>query len=131
MDKDFEFLMTTAFKDLTITTNGDQFEVERVFGSPGKEFPKKGVLMEVSLAYPSEKENSQLTKGGIVIIKLKSGQSNSEMKPLELKVTYKDRKGKVFTQEQTFQFPQISNDQDFWQVKKKIINFFLILLIKN
>lgn len=114
MDNGFEYLMTTAFKDLKITMESSDFEVERVFGSPGNEFPQKGLLLEMNLFYPSQKENPELTKGGIVIVKLKKPKSLD--KPLELTVTYKDRKGKEYTQIQSFQFPQVSNNQDFWQV---------------
>lgn len=132
MDKDFDYLMTTAFKNLVITTNGGEFEVERVFGSPGKEFPQKGVLMEVSLAYPSQKESAELTKGGIVLVKLKKkGESNQ---PLELQLTYQDRLGKEFVQNQSFSFSSVPSDKDFWQgkaVRKGVLLVRYVNLMKN
>ena len=42
----------------------------RVFGSPGFEIPKEGVLCEMSSSYPSLKESPTLTQGGVMLIKL-------------------------------------------------------------
>src|SRR5579885_1664286 len=110
--------MTTAFKNLVISYEGNDYEVQRVFGSPGKEYPKKPVLIEVNMAFPSDKENPMLTKGGIIIAKI--NKLSQTPVPLKLKIQYQDRNDKLFEDSQTFNFPDSSTSGDFWQVREQL-----------
>lgn len=44
--------------------------MERVFGSPGHEFPQAGELCAMSSSYPSMKDSPTLTQGGVLLVKL-------------------------------------------------------------
>jgi len=117
IDEDFEYLVTVTYKDLTISIEGGDFEVECVFGSPGHEYPKPGVLLEVSLSSPSAKENPVLTKGGIIVAKLR--KIRNEGGEIKLGITYFDKNGKKISDEKklNFPFPLHQEGKDIWSGK--------------
>src|SRR5687767_7808723 len=49
-------------------------------GSPGHSPNHEGVLCEVNSLFPSIKENEQLTKGGVVVTKLRITDESKEQK---------------------------------------------------
>lgn len=98
MEEEFDYLVTPTGFDIVVRVGGGA-EIERVYGcfssffimtdnsegSPGYEFPKEGILCEMNAStvslrfqyliladFPSPKENPELTKGGILLVKLKA-----------------------------------------------------------
>lgn len=48
------------------------------YGSPGYEFPEKGRLLFIDSSFPSPTEGDKMTKGGIVVVKLKNVKDSEE-----------------------------------------------------
>jgi len=111
MDKEFDYIVSADVFDVVVQCVDGGFEVERVYGSPGYEIPKSGIVFEMNSGFPSLKEDPNTTKGGVVLIKLKpkSGwfSSTDISKPIKLKfkTTYCDREGKKFDDYQELDIP--------------------------
>lgn len=94
MNEEFDYMVTVDVYDVSVEfdDNAKGWQVERVYGSPGFEIPDKGRLTYmVSLlwriifqdsCFPSPKESATMTKGGVIVIKLKktSEDASSEIK---------------------------------------------------
>jgi len=115
LDKEFDYIVSADVYDVVVQCVEGNFDVERVYGSPGYEIPKSGVIFEMNSGFPSLKEDPNTTKGGVVLIKLKpkSGwfSSTDVVKPtkLKFKTTYCDREGKKFEDYQELTFPGLSD----------------------
>lgn len=94
MDEEFEYMVTPLVFDLKLELESNDFEIAEVFGSDTK---NKNEIMNVNTLFPSKTENGE-TKGGIVLLKLNKLNDNSET--LKLKVTYTDRNGETYFNEQ-------------------------------
>lgn len=77
MEVDFDYLVTPTVFNITVTMNSNDWEVERVFGSPGYEYPKMGEVMSVNSMFPSPQDEIGFSKGGIVVMKLKNLSKSS------------------------------------------------------
>jgi len=104
LDKEFDYIVSADVYDVVVQCVDSGFEVERIFGSPGYELPKSGVIFEINSCYPSLKEDPRSTKGGVVLIKLKPQTSN--LNTLKFKISYSDREGKKFEDYQDIRFPE-------------------------
>ena len=70
MSKDFEYIVTPIAFNSTVNLSSSSFKIDRVYGSPGYEFPIDGKLLTIHSLFPSQKENENFTKGGVVLVKL-------------------------------------------------------------
>jgi len=116
MNEEFDYMVTVDVFDVSIEFDGEVngWNVERVYGSPGFEIPVKGRLTFMDSCFPSVKESSTMTKGGIVVIKLKktSEKSASEIK---LKVSYTDADGTKYKDSESVKMPE--NSQEYYETK--------------
>lgn len=72
MNENFAYIVTLAAFDVKVDIGPEApFEVEAVYGSPGHSPNHPAVLCEVNSMFPSSKESEQLTKGGVVVVKLR------------------------------------------------------------
>jgi len=96
MDEEFDYFVTPIVFECSVNiANSDNgWQVERVYGSPGFEIPEQGRLMFLDSSFPSRKEGSNMTKGGIVVVKLKKpGNTPPKMK---LVIKYEGRDGQKY-----------------------------------
>jgi len=97
MDCDFDYIVTPSCFDVEVKIASESSVVpERVYGSPGHEIPEAGVLMRMISTFPSPKEESGLTKGSFVLIKVKPKEGRCVGQLLKVKVSYKDAQGKPY-----------------------------------
>jgi len=119
LDKEFDYIVSADVYDVIVQCVDGNFDVERVYGSPGYEIPKSGVIFEMNSGFPSLKEDPNTTKGGVVLIKLKpksgwfSSADVSKPTKLKFKTTYCDREGKKYEDNQELNFPGL-NDSDIY-----------------
>jgi len=128
MDEEFDYMVTPNVFNCAIDLEAKGWDVSRVFGSPGYEHPEKGRLLFMDSSFPSLKEGSNMTKGGVILVKLKKTGTTSPL--LKFNTTYEDREGKKYTQSEECELKY--GEEEFYQnisIRKAIllvryINFF-------
>jgi Ca-activated chloride channel family protein len=69
MDEGFEYMVTPLVFDLNLQFLSDDFEIEKVYGSPEAN-EATGQIMKVNTLFPSDNEGGEV-KGGVILLKLK------------------------------------------------------------
>jgi len=114
MDEEFDYIVTPNVFNSAVDFENEGWKVERVYGSPGFEIPKeKGRLMFMDSSFPSRKEGTSMTKGGVVVAKLKKTTGASDT--MKMTVSYEDRNGKKYTDYQTFQIACKNDNENYYQ----------------
>jgi Ca-activated chloride channel family protein len=115
MDDEFDYLVTPiVFNANVIIRDDSNWQPVRVYGSPGSEIPSKGKLFSVISSFPSPKENATVTKGGAIVVLLEPKSSSDSNQSLTLKVTYEDREGKTYNDEEILQIPQVKPNEEYY-----------------
>jgi len=136
--------VTPSVFDCAVDLDSDAWEAERVFGSPGFEIPQKGRLMFLDSSFPSPKEGANMTKGGVVLVKLKPkkpGQGNAK---IQFKLSYTDRFGTKYNETEVFEIPSSasssssssssSSTEDYFQdssIRKAILLTRFVTFMKH
>jgi Ca-activated chloride channel family protein len=115
MDEEFDYLVTPIVfnADVAIQSNSSWKPV-RAYGSPGNEIPSQGKLLSINSVFPSAKENATLNKGGSIVVLLEPDSKSDSNQSLTLKVTYQDRDGKTYNDEETLQIPQVKPNEEYY-----------------
>ena len=103
LDEDFDLILTPLVFNVTMTAQSDLFEIEQVYGSPEWDETKPDQLMKINTLFPSRTDEDNNTRGGIVLLKLKTKkdiQQKINNTTVNLTVNYEDRLGKVFQSKQ-------------------------------
>jgi len=143
MDEESDYIVTPTTFDVSISAINSSnmgFEPERVFGSPGHEIPtQEGTLFFADSIFPSLKSDPTMTKGGVIVVKLKSQPNTNSNGKVTLRTVYKDRNDNVKIDEENIDLSKLidpSLTQDFFQdnlVRKSVllvryVNFMKIFL---
>ena len=78
MEEEFDYLVTPSVFNISVSMESNQYYAERVYGSPGYEIPTAGKLMYIDSTFPSPQDKEEMSKGGIVIAKLKKKSDQVE-----------------------------------------------------
>jgi Ca-activated chloride channel family protein len=102
LDKDFDLILTPLVFNVKMKFESDLFDIEQVYGSPEWDETKQDELININTLFPSRTDDDNETRGGIVLLKLKTKKSiiNQVNTTAHLSVTYEDRLGKIFEQKQ-------------------------------
>ena len=125
LDDEFDYMVTPLVFDLKLKLSSNNFEIEKVFGAP-KAKEHTGEILEVDTLFPSSSKDKKV-KGGVILVKLKKIGSG---KNLELKVSYKDRDGKNYSNSKKVSF----KDGEYFAgsgVRKAVILSDFVSLMKN
>lgn len=128
MDTEFEYMVTPLVFDLSLDFKSEGWEIEKVYGSPDTD-PNSGKLMYVRTLFPSASAGGE-TKGGVVLLKLKSKQNKNPS--ILLTATYTDREGKMFQKSEPVSIPFIASE--YYQnlgIHKAILLTRYVNLMKN
>lgn len=107
LDEGFEYMVTPLVFDLKLELKAEGYDIKAVYGSPEADLAT-GEIMQINTLFPSPQTDSQ-TRGGLVLLHL---DKLTEQANLKLKVTYQDRNGQEYQNQQKVQFPQ-SNTLQF------------------
>jgi Ca-activated chloride channel homolog len=127
MDDEFEFMVTPLVFDLVLNLEADGYDIEKVYGSPEAN-EATGEILKVNTLFPSATEGGE-TKGGIILLKLKKETDNPSLK---LVVSYKNREGKDFENEENIVID--SEDKNIYQndgIRKAVLLSRYADLMKN
>ena len=95
-------MVTPLVFDLNLDLESSDYEIVSVYGSDTQD-SNKGNIMKVNTLFPSKTTSDGEVKGGVVLLKLKKLNNNTNGN-ITLKVSYKDRNGKSYSNSQTVQF---------------------------
>lgn len=127
MDDEFEYMVTPLVFDLALNLESEGFEIETVYGSPEAD-RSTGEIMKVNTLFPSKQKEGE-TRGGIVILKLKSTGDDQDV---TLRTSYKNRSGEVGGDTVTIQLPKESEEQyDNDGIRKGILLARYVNLMKH
>jgi Ca-activated chloride channel family protein len=91
VDKEFDYLVTPLVYDLKLKLLTDSFIIKHVYGTATNQ-TDKNTLIKVNTLFPSPTDKEGV-KGGIILVQLDKKDKGSD---INLKVSYKDRDGKVY-----------------------------------
>lgn len=134
LDEDFDLILTPLVFNVQMTFESDLFEIEQVYGSPEWDEKKSDQLMKINTLFPSRTDEDDNTRGGIVLLKLKTKKIIEEKinTTLHLTVNYEDRLGKHF---QSKQLVYVHVNQDVYYgnlgIRKAILLVHYVTLLKK
>lgn len=99
MDDGFDYMVTPLVFDLALNLESEGYDIRAVYGSPEADL-STGELMKVNTLFPSERTNDE-TRGGLVLLHLNKLTDDATLK---LGVSYKNRSGEQFSNEQSILF---------------------------
>jgi len=95
LDEEFDYMVTPLVFNLRVNLASDTYAIDKVFGSPEAELAT-GQLMRVNTLFPSPKDDTGRTKGGIILLRLvrkSSVVSSVADETIKIRVSYEDRCG--------------------------------------
>jgi len=137
MTEEFDYLVTPNVFDCAIDlvsdgNNQPSWEAERIYGSPGHEIPTQGRLMFMDSSFPSPKESDTMTKGGVIVVKVKKTGDGSTQDHLNFRTAYKDRDGKEYCEVDPFEF--VNSGTNFYSnvsIRKSVLLVRYVNFMKN
>jgi Ca-activated chloride channel family protein len=108
MDDGFDYMVTPLVFDLALNLESEGYEIRAVYGSPEADL-STGELMKVNTLFPSERTNEE-TRGGLVLLHLNKLTDDAKLK---LGVSYENRSGEQFTNEQSIKFND-NNENEYY-----------------
>jgi len=133
MSEEFDYMVTPNVFNCSIDFDTNGWEVERVFGSPGYEYPQQGRLFFMDSSFPSLKDGSNMTKGGMILVKIKKSNNNNDQNvssAIKFTTSYDDRSGKPYSFSEPFEMKDGSEEYfETSSIRKAIllvryVNFF-------
>lgn len=127
MNEDFSFMVTPIVFNvvLRIMSEGNSCQIAKVYGCQNEKkkesMLESGEVTRIHTLFPSRKsKNSKKgTKGGIILVQLTKKESDaneenkeSEMSTISVEVSYEDRNGNKFKNEQQIEFDIEGNGND-------------------
>ena len=129
MGEQFEYMVTPLVFDLNLDLESKDYEISMVYGTDTKN-KENGNIMKVNTLFPSKTTSNGEVKGGVILLKLKK-ISNNDLGKVELKVSYKDRNGKPYSNSQSVEFKEGQEYYDNTGIRKAITLVRYANTIKN
>ncbi|KAJ5073298.1 inter-alpha-trypsin inhibitor heavy chain family member [Anaeramoeba ignava] len=131
METEFDYMMMPICFDIKLQVDGSK--IKRVYGSPDSEDKKDTTIADISTAMPSHMNEQNETQGGIIVLKM--DPTVSDGLPLNLTLSFNDKKGNPLKEVDQVVFPSLNQDQDeFYQdssIRKAILLIRYVKFIKN
>jgi Ca-activated chloride channel family protein len=134
LDNDFDLILTPLVFNVKMKFESDLFDVEQVYGSPEWDETKHNELININTLFPSRTDDDNQTRGGIVLLKLKTKKSTIDQvnTTAHLSVTYEDRLGNSFQEKQLIYI--IVNNEIYYGnsgIRKAILLVNYVTLMKQ
>lgn len=126
LGEEFDFMVTPLVFDLELKFDSNEFEIAEVYGTDTKN-KSTGTIMKVNTLFPSSSNSEGEVKGGVVLLKLKprmytTSYTSKNAQNSKVVVSYKDKDGRVHTNEQKVSFDNLANEKyDNNGIRKAIV----------
>lgn len=133
MGEQFEYMVTPLVYDLKLDFDSEYFDIEQIYGSDDVN-KDTGNIMNVNTLFPSASNSNGEVKGGVILLKLKPKQNaNDLMRTTKLSVSYKDRNGKNYSNEQKVNIKSDLKEEYYGNtgIRKAIVLVRYVNTIKN
>ena len=118
LGEDFDFMLTPLVFDLNLKFESDSYELEEVYGTD-KANKTTGNIINVNTLFPSKTDSQNGSKGGVILLKLKKKDNESDGK-IKLNVTYMDTNEKKYTNSEEIQFTDNNEFYENTGIRKSI-----------
>eukprot|EP01083_Nonionella_stella_P023341 64553_1 len=140
MDEEFKFMVTPIVFGfvLTLMAEGNACCIEEAFGSGDDEKAvlENGEVMNVQSMFPSQHDENDEVKGGVVVLKLKNdvdGKKDATYN-MQIRSTYKDVDGKAYKLENNVMFASTAQkDEEYYDnlgIRKSLLLVRYVQLLK-
>ncbi len=109
MGEEFEYMVTPLVFDLELNVDSNDFEIAKIYGSDTAN-EETGNIMKVNTLFPSKTNEDGEVKGGVVLLKLNK-MSDADIGKIKVTVSYKDRTGKEFSNNQDVVFENAAEER--------------------
>ncbi|CAF3942075.1 unnamed protein product [Rotaria sordida] len=134
LDKDFDLILTPLVFNVEMKLQSDLFDVEHVYGSPECDETKQGECIKINTLFPSRIDDEQQTRGGIVLLKLKTKKliEDTFSTAAYFSVTYEDRLGNKCEEKQSINI-HMKNEINYENsgIRKAILLVNYVTLLKQ
>jgi Ca-activated chloride channel homolog len=134
LDKDFDLILTPLVFNVKMKLESDLFDVEHVYGSPEWDKTKQNELIKINTLFPSRTDEENGTRGGIVLLKLKTKTSSTDTFdfPAYFSVAYEDRLGNTYEDKQLIDI-DLKNEINYANtgIRKAILLVNYVTLLKT
>eukprot|EP01083_Nonionella_stella_P069236 184440_1 len=145
MDEEFKFMVTPLVFNfvLTLMAEGNSCCIEEAFGSgdDDKAVVENGEVMNVQSMFPSQHDENDEVKGGVVVLKLKNDVDDKRdvSYNMEIRSTYKDVDGKAYRLENNVMFGggeanlDLKKDEEYYDnlgIRKSLLLVRYVQLLK-
>ena len=125
MGEEFNYMVTPLVFDLELKLDSNEYEIAGVYGTDTKN-KSTGTIMKVNTLFPSSSNSEGEVKGGVVLLKLNPlmfvQEYPSAPHSTKIIVSYKDRNGKVHSNEQEVNFEKVVEEKyDNTGIRKAIV----------
>lgn len=78
IDEEFTYTVTPLVFDLSLTVEGEGFEIDGVYGSPNEDANTSGEVMSVKTLFPSHGDEG--TKGGVILVSMSEAEPGDDVR---------------------------------------------------
>lgn len=110
LSEDFEYMVTPLVFDLNLNFESTEYDIEKVYGTDSEDL-SSGNIMKVNTLFPSSTNENSESKGGVILLKLKKKDNNTDNK-INLRVSYTDRDGNKHSNSQDIEF---NKNEEFYE----------------
>lgn len=127
LDTEFEYLIAPLLYDLTLTINGGDYEIRKVYGSPEAN-KATGDVLKVSSLFPSPTSEGS-SKGGVILAHMK--QVSNSGRPTKVIARYTDRRGVEHVEDQNVIWTREAKSNPSANVRKAALLARYVNLMQN
>jgi Ca-activated chloride channel family protein len=125
LDNEFDYMVTPLVYNLKLALDSKDFEIDSVYGVPNAKKATSELISINTLFASSSSDDGN--KGGVILVKLKKIHNG---KKLSLKVSYKDKHNKSYSNKKDIEF-DIKSGYEGSAIQKAIVLSRYVTLMQN
>lgn len=129
LSEDFDYMLTPLVFDLNLNFESNGYKIESVYGTDSGD-KSSGNIIKVNTLFPSSTNSETGSKGGVILLKLKKTDNESDDK-INLTVSYSDRDGNKYSNSEQVEFNNNNEFYDNTGIRKAILLVRYANCLKN
>ncbi|MBP5204603.1 VWA domain-containing protein, partial [bacterium] len=128
MGEQFDYMVTPMIYDLSMTLEGDSYELVKLYGTDDIDSENSNTVMHVNTLFPSSTNSSGEVKGGVILLRLKKLNDNGN---ISLKMSWEEVSGKKGSSSLNISFKDNATYYDNTGIRKAIVLTRYANTVKN